>query len=92
MSVNNLLAGILLALLPALPAAAQWHGAEPAPSYGQQGFQTRPNIFGGVTIDQGIGRPQIQTRPNIFGGYNIAEGGRPTVTCTPNIFGGVNCR
>jgi hypothetical protein len=66
------------------------------PNYGNVGqptITTRPNIFGGVDIQQGFGQPTIQTRPNIFGGYDINQGfGRPTISCHPNIFGGVDCR
>ena len=46
---------------------------EPVPpfgGYGEPSIHTRPNLFGGVTIDQGFGRRRIETRPNVFAGVD----------------------
>jgi len=59
-----------LLVLSTLPAYAWTTFSPPTPAYGQPQIQTRPNIFGGYTIDQGFGRPRIETRPNVFGGVN----------------------
>ena len=88
--MRQLLCMVVALVLSAGLALAEFQPT--TPSYGNT-VQTRPNIFGGVDINQGNGQPTIHTRPNIFGGYDVDRGnGQPTVSCRPNIFGGVDCR
>jgi hypothetical protein len=81
----------LVGLVPRAPRSLRICWSLVRRSFGADGYESTPNIFGGVTYRLSDGR-EIETRPNVFGGRGIRYPDGSRLSCTANVFGGEDCR